>query len=154
MQQRIEEGAPTGNFDLKHLQDIHRHLFQDVYEWAGEVRQVDFHKTDWFLPHSRIEMGMRDVHARLIKQDYLSGLPRPEFAARAGEIIGDVNYAHPFRDGNGRTQLLYLKQLGARAGHKVDLTRFDRDQWVEASIEANSGKYSLMGNCIERALAG
>lgn len=66
---RIEQGVPTGDFDLKHLQDIHRHIFQDVYDWAGELRQVDFRKTDWFLPHSRIQMGIGDVHSRLVKQE-------------------------------------------------------------------------------------
>ena len=38
VQQRIEEGIPRGNFSLDHLQAIHRHLFQDVYEWAGDIR--------------------------------------------------------------------------------------------------------------------
>jgi len=39
--QRIAEGAPTGGFDLAHLRAIHRHFFQDLYAWAGEVRTVE-----------------------------------------------------------------------------------------------------------------
>lgn len=84
--QRIEQGVPPGNFDLKHLQDIHRHIFQDVYEWAGELRQVDFHKTDWFLPHGRIQMGMGNVHARLVKQDYLKGLSQKSLQQKPGKL--------------------------------------------------------------------
>lgn len=110
--QRIEEGAPTGNFDLAHLQAIHRHLFQDVYEWAGEVRRVDISKGGrWFHPHDRIETGMADVHRRLVSGKFLTGLGRKDFAQEAGAIIGDVNLVHPFREGNGRTQFQYLKQL-------------------------------------------
>ena len=56
-----------------------------------------------------IQTGMADVHRRIVAARYLQGLPREDFAARAGEIIGDLNDVHPFRDGNGRTQLQYLK---------------------------------------------
>jgi cell filamentation protein len=42
--QRSREGAPTGDFDLRHLRAIHRHLFQDVYDWAGEIRTVEIAK--------------------------------------------------------------------------------------------------------------
>ena len=41
---RIVQGAPTGSFDLSHLRAIHRHLFQDVYDWAGELRTVEIFK--------------------------------------------------------------------------------------------------------------
>ena len=150
--ERIEQGAPKGDFDLAHLQAIHKHLFQDVYEWAGEIRKVDFHKTSWFLPHSRIEMGMADVHSRLKRDQYLSGRTRENFTKGAAEIIGDVNYVHPFREGNGRTQLLYLEQLSERAGHRIDLSRFDRDQWIQASIAANEKQYEPMRACIDKAI--
>lgn len=149
---RITEGVPTGKFDLRHLQGIHHHLFQDVYEWAGELRQVDFHKTSWFHPYDRIEIGMADVHKRLTQDDFLRGLPSDDFAAQAAEYIGDVNRLHPFREGNGRTQFHYLKQLGHQAGHEIDLTRFDRDTWIQASIEANDFKTEAMAGCIRRGM--
>ena len=151
---RIEEGAPTGRFDLDHLRGIHHHLFQDVYEWAGETRKVDIHKGgSAFHPASRIEMGMADVHKRLAAQDFLKGLPPDRFAGEAAEFIGDVNRLHPFREGNGRTQLQYLKQLGAQAGHAVDLTRFERETWIRASIEANKFQSERMAECIRDSLA-
>ncbi len=102
VQRRTRQGAPSGNFDLNHLKAIHRHLFQDMYAWAGDIRQVDMHKTDWFLPHGRIITGMQDVHQRLAAQNLLAGLDRDDFAEAAGVILGDVNFCHPFREGNGR----------------------------------------------------
>lgn len=149
---RIEQGVPSGNFDLTHLKAIHRHMFQDVYAWAGQLRQVDFHKTSWFLPTNRIEMGMADVHRRLVDRQYLLGLSADGFAAEAAEIISDINHAHPFREGNGRTQLQYLKQLGARAGHRIDLTRFDRQTWIAASIASHDQSNDPMRHCIRRAI--
>lgn len=149
---RLLKGVPSGYFDLQHLRSIHKHLFQDVYEWAGELRQVDIAKSDWFLPYGRIEMGVNDVHKRLSKQNFLRGLKRDEFSAQAGHILGDINYAHPFREGNGRTQTQYLKQLCELAGHPIDLTKLSRDSWIEASIKSTRGDYKPMGAEIGNAL--
>jgi cell filamentation protein len=152
--QRISEGVPTGNFYLKHLNAIHRHIFQDIYDWAGKIRTVEIAKGGSQFQFRRyIETGMADVHRRLVAAKFLKGLDAPAFATAAGEIMGDVSYCHPFREGNGRTQLHYLKQLGAQAGHPVDLTRFERDSWIAASRAAHKGDYALMGKAIAKALA-
>lgn len=152
---RVAEGAPSGKFDLKHLRAIHRHLFQDVYEWAGRLRSVEISKDKHqFQFRQYIETGMADVHRRLVAARFLKGLSRAEFAAQAGQIIGDVNYVHPFREGNGRTQLQYLKQLAEQAGHPLDLTRLPTTGWIEASREAHNARYDAMAKCIEGAIVG
>ena len=150
---RIALGVPTGDFDLDHLRAIHRHLFQDVYDWAGEIRTVEIAKGgSQFQFRQYIATGMVDVHRRLVTRDFLRGLSPDEFAAAAGEIIGDVNYVHPFREGNGRTQLLYLDLLAIHAGHPIDITRFDRSRWMAASQSAHRGDYGPMARCIGGAL--
>ena len=122
--QRAREGIPTGNFDLKHLKAIHRHLFQDIYDWAGQLRTVEISKNGSQFQFQRyIETGMADVHRRLVQRNFLKALDAAAFARGAGEIMGDVNYVHPFREGNGRTQMLYLSQLASQAGHKIDIER-------------------------------
>lgn len=147
--QRAREGAPKGDFDLDHLKGIHGHLFQDVYDWAGKVRTGDIGKAgSQFQPLRFLEAGMADVHNRIRRADYLRGLDVEGFAAKAGKIIGDVNYVHPFREGNGRTQLEYLRQLAEGAGHPLDPGRFDRDRWVAASIASHSGDYGSMTTMI------
>lgn len=100
--QRINDGTPQGNFDLDYPRAIHRHLFQDIYDCAGKLRTVEIFK-DGYQFRRCIEMGMSDVHRRLAKADFLKGLSRKDFALAAGNIIGDVDYVHPFREGNGRT---------------------------------------------------
>lgn len=68
--QRIAQGAPSGDFGLAHLQAIHRHLFQDVYEWAGEIRTVEIAKGGSQFQFRRfIETGMADIHRRLAARD-------------------------------------------------------------------------------------
>ena len=152
--QRNAEGVPTGSFDLAHLRAIHRHLFQDVYAWAGELRTVEIAKGGHqFQFRQFIETGMADVHRRLEKADFLRGLSDSAFAEAAGPIMGDVNYVHPFREGNGRAQLQYLEQLAAQAGHPLDLARIDPKRWLEVSRASHNGDYGPMSAEISRTFA-
>lgn len=149
---RAREDIPQGDFDLKHLKAIHRHLFQDIFEWAGQVRTVEISKGEsQFQFRQYIETGMADVHRRVVKSDFLRDLERSAFAAEAARIMRDVNYVHP-REGNGRTQLQHLKQLSKRAGHPLDLTKIDPAGWLEGSKEAHRARYDLMGRMTGDAL--
>src|SRR5262249_28400503 len=113
------------------------------------IRTVDIAKDgNSFQPARFIATGMRDVHRRLAESGFLSGLPPADFAREAGAIIGDVNYVHPFREGNGRTQLQFLRRLAERAGHPLDLTALDPARWMDASRRAHSGRYEAMARCI------
>lgn len=153
VRERTLEDLPTGNFDLRHLKAIHHHLFQDIYEWAGKIRTVEISKgASQFQFRQYIETGMADVHGRLVKSGFLRRLEQHTFAAEAARIIGDLNYVHPFREGNGRTQLQYLKLLSVQAGHDLDLTKIDATRWVDASKEAHLARYDLMARIIGEAL--
>ncbi len=150
--QRILEGCPRGSFDLAHLQAIHRHIFQDIFDWAGETRTLElFKNNDRFLPYAYIQHGMADVHSRLTSQNFLKGLSESAFAKAAARIIGDVNHVHPFREGNGRTQLRYLQQLAEQAGHPVDGCRF-QGEWIVASRASHQGDYDPMAASIPNAI--
>jgi cell filamentation protein len=150
---RLSQRIPRGKFDLAHLRAIHRHLFQDVYDWAGELRTVEIFKGgNQFQFRQYIHTGMADVHRRLSRAGFLKGLPASEFAREAGVIIGDINYIHPFREGNGRTQAQYLKQLAEQAGHPLDLRRIDPAGWIDASKASHATDYSLMAELIRQAI--
>ena len=99
-----------------------------------------------------ISQGMADVHHRIRNAEYLAGLSGRAFAKIAGEIIGDINYIHPFRKGNGRTQMMFLKQLAVHAGHPIDLTRIDKQAWMRASRDAHHTRYDAMSECIAAAI--
>lgn len=153
--QRAAEGIPSGRFGLAHLRAIHRHLFQDIYDWAGEIRTVEIAKDRHQFQFRRfIATGMQDVHQRVVRAAFLPGLSPADFAVAAGRIMGDVNYVHPFREGNGRTQLFYLEQLAERAGHPVDLIRLEPRSWVAASRASHSGDYEPMAAQIACAITG
>ena len=151
---RAFEGIPAGHFEFAHLQAIHRHLFQDIYDWAGELRAVEISKDGrQFIFRQFIQSGMVDIHRRLVAQNFLCGLSPADFAAKAAQILGDVNYVHPFREGNGRTQLQYLKQLCRRAGQHLDLRCISGAAWIEASRRAYDADYGPRAEAIRAALS-
>jgi cell filamentation protein len=150
---RATEGVPAGDFDLTHLKAIHRHLFQDVYDWAEELRTVEISKGGHpFMFRQYIQNGMADIHRRIVAANRFEGLSAEAFARAAGEIMDDVNYVHPFREGNGRAQLYYLKQLSLAAGHALDLRHINPGAWIEASRRAHEAEYVPMGAAIRAAL--
>lgn len=114
--------APTGTLD--ELREIHRHPFQGVYDWAGEVRTVDIRKpgpdAQPFLAVSRIEGAAQYVHDELKADRFLSGLEREPFVERLAHHYDQLNYLHPFREGNGRAQRVFLTQLAEHAGWQLD----------------------------------
>lgn len=95
---------------------------------------------------------MADVHGRPVRSRFLRGRSPESFASQAAVIVGDINYIHPFREGNGRTQLQYLKQLAGEAGHRLDLTQISAPQWLEASIASHAADYEAMIAVIAKAL--
>jgi cell filamentation protein len=151
--ERLSQRVPRGSFDLAHLCAIHRHLFQDVYDWAGKLRTVEISKgQSQFQFRQYIPTGMADVHRRLTRAGFLKGLPANEFAREAATIIGDINYIHPFREGNGRTQAQYLQQLAEQAGHRLDFRLIDPASWIDASKASHTADYSLMSEVIRKAI--
>lgn len=124
--QRGDEPLPRGRLGYAHYRAIHRHLFQDVFDWAGEVRTVRIAKGgSMFCYPEHIDGEMRRLFARLGADRFLRELPATAFAPRAAHLLAELNAIHPFREGNGRTQLTYLTLLASRAGHPLALERMD-----------------------------
>lgn len=112
--------------DLAELQAIHRHLFQDVYPWAGEVRTVDIRITaEGFLPVVALDRAAGIAAMDLKSERYLRGMPREQFVARLAHHYDQFNYIHPFREGNGRTQRVFWSRVARTAGWELDWTRVD-----------------------------
>lgn len=93
------------------------------------------------MPLRFITTGFGDIHQRLVSQRFLVGLGLDAFCTEAAVIIGDVNHVHPFREGNGRAQLLYLQQLALGAGFALNLRSLNGPDWIAACAQAHIGQY-------------
>ena len=121
---QLMDHPPKATGDLDELRAIHRHLFQDVYVWAGEVRIVDVRKNvegaDWFLPVSMIGRAAGYATEELRSDNHLRGLDCERFVERLAYHYDQFNYIHPFREGNGRTQRVFWNRVGRDAGWQLD----------------------------------
>lgn len=123
-----------GEYNLQHLQAFHRALFGDVYDWAGETRTVNIAKGGVkFCAWQFIEDEMSTVLAGLQNENWLIGLRRERFVELLAHFYGEINARHPFREGNGRTQRVFLRQLSAAAGWRLDWSALNKDDNTAAS---------------------
>ena len=154
MSLRAQEPWPAGDYDTRHYRAIHRHWFQDVYSWAGLYRRVRTAKGgNMFCYPEHIASQMEQVFARLCEPEFLPGSGKDAFLAAAARFLGELNAVHPFREGNGRTQLAFMFLLSHRAGHPLDLERVKERPMMEAMIESFHGRYSKLEQVL-RELAG
>lgn len=110
--------------DLDELKQIHFRLFQDVYDWAGQIRTVDVRKdvpgAEFFMPWGFIENAASICFAELAQERFLAGLARDEFVERLAFHYEKIDYIHPFREGNGRTQRVFWNRISLQAGWQLD----------------------------------
>lgn len=113
---------------------LHRHLFQDLYDWAGQDRTVNIAKGgSSFAAVPYIARELDKLFADVAARNAFRGVPRDEFFDRLGNHINEINAIHPFREGNGRTMRQHAAQLARDAGHPIRIAAIDKDQWMEAS---------------------
>ena len=147
---QIKENPCKGNFDLKHLQAIHKFIFRDVYEWAGKIRTVNIAKGNQFCNCMYIESGSQPIFEKLKEEKYLLGTPPEAICDKLAYYLGEINVIHPFREGNGRAQRVFIESLAHVAGYNVDFTSISSTDMIEASADAFQCEYGKMNDIFQR----
>lgn len=123
--------------DLAEVLALHKHLFGNVYDWAGKVRTVDIKKNadgaEYFLIVSKITNAANYVFEELAKENFLRDLPIDVFIVRLSYFYDQLNYIHPFREGNGRTQRIFWMRVAHDAGYAINWDKVIGDENDEAS---------------------
>ena len=102
----------SGSFDTAHLMLIHRRIFEDIYEWAGEFRTVEISKGIPFCYCANIRAQLDSLLGDLRDEDCLRDIAdRDTYVSRLAYYLGELNAIHPFREGNGRAQRKFVQQL-------------------------------------------
>ena len=157
---RIYDLARTpipGDYDLPHLQAVHRHIFGDVYGWAGELRTVSIGRGTPFCRPEHIDGDAADLFAWLARTGHLRDRARAPFIDGLTGLLCDLNALHPFRDGNGRAQRAFVAQLARDAGYRVRWSEIDPGENVAASGAAHAGDdarlYALLDKLVQPVTA-
>lgn len=128
--------------NIKSLFAIHQHLFQDVYSWAGEKRNVEISKADkQFFPTIYFENAFQFIDSLISDYKKISKNDKHKIAEQLAEILDNVNYLHPFREGNGRAQREFLRLLALEKGFVLNLNPPDNkevyEQYMQGTINSD-----------------
>jgi cell filamentation protein len=152
--QRAAEPLPPGHLGYAHYRAVHRHLFQDVYAWAGTIRTIRISKGgNAFCYPENIDREMSRLFAALAERKCFRGLDADDFAAEATHFLSELNAIHPFREGNGRTQLSFLTLLADQAGHPLRLERLDPQKILDAIIRSFGGNEAPLLAVLKRLVS-
>ncbi|MCL2767728.1 MAG: Fic family protein [Synergistaceae bacterium] len=118
------------------LFSIHYHLFQDIYEWAGKRRTVEISKDGkQFFPLSHFENALKFIDNLMLEYKRINREDKTNISRKLAEILDAVNYLHPFRDGNGRTQREFLSLLAKEKGWMLNLSPPDNEEVYEIYMD-------------------
>jgi len=151
----LNETPLKGKFDIPHLRAIHRYIFQDIFPWAGDFREVTTSRTNsfGFPPPQFIIPSLETIFTALHAENHLKHLDPDRFALRAGHYLGEINAVHAFREGNGRAQREFLRTLALTAGHRLVWTGLEPEENNHASrISYAAGDSSALASLIRKRI--
>lgn len=142
-----------GNFDVAHLKRIHLFLFEDIFEWAGQFRKVNISKGVPFANYDLIDKYLTEKLDELKKEDYLKECTdKMSLGKRLAYYLGELNAVHPFREGNGRTQRMFIEYLSRKNGYEIEFSKINKEDMIDASIKSFYGNNSALEKLIISSL--
>lgn len=135
---RINElyNKPIKILGIESLFIIHQHLFQDIYAWAGKKRIVEISKDGkQFFPTSHFENALRYIDTLIKDFKKTRKNNKEKIAEKLAELLDNINYLHPFRDGNGRAQREFLRLLALEKGIDLNLNPPDNKNVYERYMQ-------------------
>ncbi len=148
-----ERNPIRGKLDFKHLCDIHRYIFGDIFIWAGKPRTVNISKGNPFCNADVLDIYGSELFGKLKEERYLLDTSKEQITGRLAYYLSEINVMHPFREGNGRAQRMFIEYLALIAGYRVDFTNVTAEEMIEASVHAFNRDETLMRDIFERITA-
>ena len=139
---------------LPHLCAIHQHLYQDIFDWAGDIREMDIYQGDTRFCHfAYIEKEGNSLMQDLEEEGYLVGLEKADFINRLSHYYCEINVLHPFRIGNGIVQRIFFEQLAIHAGYQLDWRGIDPEAWAQANQSGAMGDLSALNTIFSKVVS-
>lgn len=151
--QELQEKPIIGNFDFSHLLRIHEYIFQDIYEWAGQIRTVEIGKGNLFCTTACIQSYGESVFNKYYAQCKDNERNRQDFIKALSDNYADLNALHPFREGNGRAQREFARTLCLDCGYIFDLSCTTHEEMLKASqIAFDKGDNTFLHTIFSKAV--
>jgi cell filamentation protein len=127
---------------IESLFEIHKHLFQDIYDWAGKKRIVEISKDGkQFFPTTHFDNASRFINSLIVDFKKIPKDNKKQLAEKLAKILDNVNYLHPFREGNGRTQREFLRLIALEKGLNLNLNPPDNksvfERYMKGTVESD-----------------
>ena len=151
--QELEISPIVGDFGFDHYKAIHKYIFEDLYDWAGKVRTASISKkgTVFTLPES-IEPLADRIFTGLQKNNCYIGYDNDRYIDSIVDFYCRTNMLHPFREGNERTQRVFLTQLIRHSGHDINFSTIDTDELMIATIQSANGIVDYLRNLFKESI--
>ncbi len=151
--QELQRQPITGKYDFLHLKKIHKYIFQDIYQWAGEIRTVEIGKGNLFCTTPCIQSYGESVFNKYYAQCEQNKNDRERFVKVLAENYADLNALHPFREGNGRTQREFARLVCLSCGYVFDLSCTTHEKMLQASqLSFDKADCSLLCDIFKEAV--
>lgn len=126
---------------IANLFQVHEYLFQDLYSWAGKRRIVEISKDGkHFFPIAHFDNALKFIDSLIDEYYSISSDDKQNIAQKLAEILDNINYLHPFREGNGRTQREFIRLLALEKGFHLNLNPPDNktvyDRYMKGTVES------------------
>ncbi|MCX8129330.1 MAG: Fic family protein [Clostridia bacterium] len=142
-----------GRFGLTHLLNIHKHIFQDLYPFAGKIREEDITKGyTCFCSCKFIVENLNTLLQNLKQEKYLVGLNIKDFTERSAYYLSELNMIHPFREGNGRAIREYYRCMALKSGYVIEWSLVDKNELLNAFIRSVDKKLCELTQCIYKVI--
>jgi len=144
----------SGRFGFTHLKKIHKAIFGDLYEWAGQPRKHGFISKGQtiFCNAGFIDNEAKRIFDELNFDKKLRNLSFNQFVDKLVYYSSELNVLHPFREGNGRTLREFIRQLAAINGYSIRWQLVPPDVLLKADINAFYKQYDPLKNAYSQIL--
>lgn len=151
---RLFESSVPEKYDFHLFCNVHKIIFEDIYDWAGKIRRGDFlaKGNSIFCRGSLIQSNAARIFGSLAKENYLCNLNKQAFVSRLAYYMGEINALHPFREGNGRTAREFFRQLALHANFLLDFSKTRKEDLLIADINAFNGIYDDLTVILNNAI--
>lgn len=155
----------SGDFDYEHMKAIHRHLFQDIYDWAGEERTAPIDHPmvkaghAYFPAGASLTQAAKSIYQDLANLNFLQGMDRQEFIEMLALFWGRVDKVHCFREGNTRAQFVFFSRLCDSAGFVLEAGHFAKGEVLRSKFIAarfhsiDSGDHQMIEQVLHQVIS-